>query len=186
MQVDFLERETGAAAPAAPLRKAAMLLHSMAEPDRGWMLARIDQAQRPRLEALLAELAALDFPVDADLVRESLSAVGTKVVTPLPRPADLSGWSGDEAAQVLLPEPDDVIALLLRAGDWAWAAPLRARLGAERTRAIEASPYSTAAEISAVMLEAATKAASSRFLALHEAPGMRRAARTPATTRRAP
>jgi hypothetical protein len=186
MQVDFLERETGVAAPAAPLRKAAMLLHSMAESDRGWMLARVDQAQRPRLEALLAELAALDFPIDANLVRESLSAVGTKVVTPLPRPADLSGWSVDDAAQVLVSEPDDVIALLLRAGDWPWAVPLRARLGPERTRTIEASPYSTAPQVSAVLLDAATKAAWSRFLALQQAPGTRRGAGTPATTRRAP
>lgn len=174
MQADFLEREIEAAAPAAPLRTAAMLLHSMAEPDRRWMLARIDPLQRGRVEALLAELAALDFPIDADLVRESLAAGPTKSSSPTPRSMDLSAWSADEAARVLLPEPDDLIALLLRAGDWAWAGPLRARLSAQRVHAVEASHYSTAGEISAALLSAAKKAAAARFLALHE-PTARRA-----------
>ncbi len=183
MQADFLERESGPAAPAAPLRKAAMLLHSMAEADRRWMLERLDSLQRPRLEALLAELTALAFPVDAELVRESLAGGAAKAATPTPRPVDLGGWSVDDAARVLLPEPDDLIALVLRAGEWAWAAALRAHLGAARIHAVESSRYSTLGEVSAVLLEAATKAAWSQFVALREAPAGQGVAKVSATTR---
>ena len=186
MQADFLEREIDAAAPAAPLRKAAMLLHSMTASDRQWMLARIDPVQRPRVEALLAELAGLEFPVDADLVRESLAAAETKATMPAPRPTDLSGWSADEAARMLLPESDDLIALLLRAGNWTWAGALRARLGTERARAVEASRYSTASEVSAVLLDAAKKAAQARFLALQQVPARQGVAKASTTARRAP
>ena len=168
MQADFLEREPGTVAPAAPLRKAAMLLHSMSEVDRRWMLARIDRAQRTRLEGLLDELTALEFPVDADLVRESLKAGTASTVAPTPRATDMSGWTAEQAAGVLLAEPDDLIALVLRAGDWPWAAALRARLGATRVRAIEASRYSAAAGVPAGLTEATLRAVGTRFMTLNE------------------
>ncbi len=183
MQADFLERESDAGAPGAPLRKAAMLLHSMAESDRRWMLARVDPAQRLRLDSLLAELVALEFPADADLVRESLATGARKAAAPASRPMDLTGWSADEAARMLLPEPDDLIALLLRAGDWNWTNALRVRLGADRVRAVDASRYSTAEQVSAALIEAAMKAAWSRFLVAQDAPARQRLAKAPATAR---
>lgn len=175
MDVDFLEREAGPMAPALPLRQAAMLLHSMTEPDRRWMLARLEPAQRTRVHALLEDLHALDFPIDAALVRESLEAAvhGDRVATP--RSTGMSGWSADQAANVLLDEPDDLIALVLRAGEWPWAPALRTRLGVIRSGAVEASRYSLAAEISPVLKAAAVKAATTRFAALDDAGSARRA-----------
>lgn len=159
MGADFLEREVGPAAPAMPLRKAAMLLHSMTEVDRRWMLARLAPAQRSRLNDLLAELAALDFPIDAALVRECLEAANDAEPTEALRHAGMSGWSADQAAEVLLGEPDDLIALVLRVGEWPWASALRARLGPARLSAVEASRYSMAPALSEELRHAAVTSA---------------------------
>lgn len=170
MAADFLARAIDAEAPAAPIRKAAMLLHSMTEVDRRWMLARIDAAQRPRIEQLLGELRTLDFPTDADLVRDSLKtapALGAMAPQPV---SHLSGWSPNDAARVLLQEPDDLIALILRSGAWPWAQNLRARLGAERTRNIDGSRYSLADALPVALTQAALNAATTSFLALPKAP----------------
>lgn len=176
MDVDFLEREAGPRAPAMPLRKAAMLLHSMTEVDRRWMLARLEPVQRTRLHELLEELHALDFPIDAALVRESLEpSIDADAAAPRPRTMGMSGWSADQAADVLLGEPDDLIALVLRAGEWPWAPALRTRLGAIRLRAVEASRYSVAADVSAVLTDAAMKAATTRFNVLDGTGSARRA-----------
>ena len=171
MPVDFLEREADPAA--LPLRKAAMFLHSMTEVDRRWMLARLDPAQRSRLDALLDELRALHFPVDPTLVRESLEPAADAGAGP--RGKGLAGWSASQAEDALLLEPDDVVALVLRAGEWPWAPALRARLGSTRLRAVEASRYSVATEISAVLKEAALKSALSRHAARTAAASARRA-----------
>lgn len=183
MQADFLDRSTDAA---VPLRKAAMLLHSMTQPDRRWMLERVDAAQRLRLEELLEELRALEFPIDAVLVRESLGSDATGATAPAAPTTDLSDWSTDEALEALRAEPDDLIALLLRAGDWSWAGELRARLGTERVRAIDASRYRLATEVSSVLFDAAVRVARSRIAALREHSAAPRKAKAPAMTRRAP
>ena len=183
MQADFLDRASDAA---SPLRKAAMLLHSMAQPDRRWMLERVDAAQRARLEALLEELRALEFPIDAALVRESLGSDTTAAIAPVVPTMDLSNWSADEALEVLQPEPDDLIALLLRAGDWPWAGELRTHLGAERLRAVDASRYSLASEVSSVLLDAAVRIAQSRVATLRERSAAPRRAKVPVMMRHAP
>ncbi|HEY9028921.1 MAG TPA: hypothetical protein VIP05_31835 [Burkholderiaceae bacterium] len=183
MQVDLLER---ASVAGAPLRKAAMLLHSMGEADRRWLLDRLDAAQRPRIEALLEELRVLEFPADADLVRESLvGAVAARPLagTPASGPA---GWSVEQATRVLLPEPDEVIALLLRAGDWPWAAGLRSRLGVERVRRVEASRYSRAVELPQSLLDAALAAARARFDARRDEASPDRVGKASTSTRRTP
>jgi len=87
---------------------------------------------------------------------------------------------------VLLPEPDDVIALLLRAGDWPCAGGLRSRLGAERARRVEGSRFSRSAEVSPALIDAATRAARARLDALREEAPAVRGGRLPATSRRAP
>lgn len=183
MQADFLDRATDAA---VPLRKAAMLLHSMSQPDRRWMLERVDAAQRARLEALLEELRALEFPIDAALVRESLGSEASASITPEVPTTDLPDWSVDEALEALRSEPDDLIALLLRAGDWPWAGELRTHLGAERLRAVDASRYSLASEVSSVLLDAAIRIAQSRVATLRERSAAPRRAKVPAMTRHAP
>ena len=181
MQADLLER---ASLAGAPLRKAAMLLHSMGEADRHWMLERLDAGQRPRIEALLSELRALEYPADPDLVRESLTgAVATRAA---PTAATgLAGWSVEQAAQVLLAEPDDVIALLLRAGAWPWADGLRSRLDAERARRVEGSRFTRSAEVSPALIDAATRAARARLDALRDEASAARGGRLLATSRRA-
>ena len=183
MQADFLGRSADAA---VPLRKAAMLLHSMTQPDRRWMLERVGAAQRRRLEALLEELQALEFPIDAALVRESLGSDATAAIAPALPTMDLSDWSADEALEALRPEPDDLIALLLRAGDWSWASELRARLGAGRVHTIDASRYRLASEVSGVLLDAAVRIARSRVARLRERSAAPRRAKVPVMTRHAP
>ncbi len=174
MQADFLELQSGALTPPLPLRKAAMLLHSMGDVDRRWMLARLEPGQRSRIEELLAELQALDFPVDAALVRESLETTRDVGSPATAAGIGMSGWSAEEAASVLLAEPDDLVALVLRAGDWAWAPAFRARLGSIRIRAVEASRYSLAADVSTVLQDAAVKAAIARLAGMAGSASARR------------
>lgn len=183
MQADLQEREVLAA---APLRKAAMFLHSMGEADRRWMLARLDAAQRPRIEALLDELRVLEFPADAALVRESLADTAAGQAEPSAPLTGLSGWSVEQAVQVLLQEPDDVVALVLRAGDWPWTSGLRARLGAERDRRVEESRFSVAAQVPAAVLESVMQAARDRFAALRDETPASRLAKAPIVSRRTP
>src|SRR5438105_1901857 len=85
MVAETLAARIDGAAPAAPLRKAALLLHAMNEVDRRWMLARVEEPQRTRVVALLEELVALAFPADPELLRESLgrSAASTSPSAPL-------------------------------------------------------------------------------------------------------
>ena len=154
MSLNFLEPGVEAA---APLRRAAMLLHSMAEPDRRWMLARVDASQRARLQALLDELAALDFPVDAELMREALAGV----VDTAPSPG-LAGWTADEALAVLRDERADVLALVLRAGAWPWTHALRTRLGTSHLRDVDASRYAAGSVPPAPLTQAAVAAARAR------------------------
>ena len=165
MPVDFIEPSIDLA---APLRQAAMLLHSMAEPDRRWMLARVDAAQRTRLQALLDELAALEFPVDPGLIREALAGMADSAES-LPQASGVASWTVDQATSVLRDERADVVALLLRAGDWPWAEGLRVRVGVARLRAIEESRYASGPLPPATFLRALIDAARARHDSLAEA-----------------
>jgi len=148
---DFvLDAEGGSAS----WRRAALLLHSMTGVDRDWMLSRLPVAHRRRLQSLLDELKRLGFEADPSLVREAIAASRS---APTPPAMNASGapsgaptqaasaaheqlrrWRADTAIDQLADEPDRLVAIVLAAGPWTWAASLERHLGVERMRRIDA------------------------------------------------
>ena len=110
--------------PALEGRKAALLLHSLAEQDRKWMLDRLDPRQKTEIEPLLAELRSLEVPVQPDLVRTLVrdAAAGT---APSQR---LAGVSPGAVHDLLSAEPARFVAQALQLGPASWSADPRARV----------------------------------------------------------
>jgi len=180
MHADSMSSRLEAGAPAAPLRKAALLLHAMCDADRRWMLEQVDASERARLDELLSELDALDFPSDAAFLDAVLqSAPPTRVEPGARGPAQ---WSVDDAWGVFHDEPDGVIAAALAAaqdgGSWSWGPALLRRLGEERATAIAASRKRIEARPRATaLMQSVMLASRARFEA---------SASVDTTTRRAP
>ena len=166
MHADSMATRLEAAVPAAPLRKVALLLHAMCGADRGWMLDQVDAGQRARLDELLAELGALDFPRDAAFLDAALQDAAPARVVPAARgPAQ---WSTDDAWRIFQDEPDGVIAAALAAAQdgasWSWESALLRRLGADRAAAVAACRERIAARPRApALLESVMLAARARF-----------------------
>ncbi|HRI55464.1 MAG TPA: hypothetical protein PK170_00035 [Anaerolineae bacterium] len=124
MSAEFGARlQTLVEGPALEGRKAALLLHSLSEQDRGWVLDRLAPSQKAEMEALLAELRSLQVPVQPDLVH-------TLVPDVAPKAMPLQGLAGVPAATVhdlLAGEPARLVALALQLGPASWSSDSRAR-----------------------------------------------------------
>jgi len=114
-------------------RRAALLLHSIVPADRQWLLDRLPPAQRSAIQALLDELTALGLPVDSELVR---SALAEPAAVPLDDTTALRAASGQRIAQLLVDEPDRLIARVLRCGPWPWQEAVLIHIGASRRRRV--------------------------------------------------
>lgn len=77
--------------------------------DRDWVLTKLGGPQRAELEALLAELAELGIPRDAELVSAALAASTPELAPKQVPPVSLQGES--KALARLLTAESDVIAL---------------------------------------------------------------------------
>lgn len=135
-----------AADPAgASLRKAALLLHAMAEGDRAWILSQLTDGERESIGSLLAELKELGIPADRSLLEDALGREG-------PRPPATEGSAQGEAALdalrraapgrlagVLRGEPAALIAGLLRISDWPWRKDLLRALETTLRRRVQAA-----------------------------------------------
>lgn len=119
----------------ATVRQAALLLHGMAPADRMWLLDQLSVEQQETLSTLLAELAELGVPSDAEFVRQA-------VAMPIPGAArSLASLGPAEVVglvELLKGEPPMLIAQLLAAGPWAWEKPLLHQMDAVKRRQIEA------------------------------------------------
>jgi len=185
MHSDLLSRGLEALQPEASLRRAALLLHSMSDDDREWLLAQVGSIYRARLEPLLAELAELQFPIDPELVRHSLETTPKR---PAPRsPHDLTRWSADDALRALQAEPDSFIALILEAGvksgrptdparNYSWEARFIACLGPQRAASVDEARVRWRGFEGESLVRAARAAAGSR---LHAADTLPTAGRLP-------
>jgi hypothetical protein len=127
--IDGIECET-AAAP-MPARRAALLVHAMAAPDRAWLLQRLPASQRAAVLRLLEELDALGVPSQPDLVRE---VCGATQAPPCNAPRALHEMDTRAVLHVLAAEPDALIAALLRAREDPWSQHLLSSLGDRRVR----------------------------------------------------
>ena len=114
-------------------RKAALMLASLAEGDRAWMLGQLEEKQRERLSALLEELRGLGLSPDAGMLDVALpreTATPAAPVAPAPRAIDVA--TPQAVHEVLAREPDWLIAALSRARAWPWREGLLRLLGTER------------------------------------------------------
>ena len=124
--------------PDADARQAALLLHTLVETDRRWMLDRLSASARSEAERLLAELATLGVPADPRLRDQLLAAdAGTRLAAAAPARQRLNAATAVEVADLLQGEPDALVARLLRAGDWPWRDGVLERLGSTRRQRIE-------------------------------------------------
>ncbi len=122
----------------AGARQAALLLHTLIETDRQWLLDRLSASARSEAERLLAELATLGMPTDPRMLDQMLAG---RAGAPVPAAASsrqrLYAATAVEVADLLQGEPDALVARLLRAGDWPWRDGVLERLGPTRRRCIE-------------------------------------------------
>jgi hypothetical protein len=96
----------------AALRRAALAVHAMTVEDREWLLRELPSAERTHLQPLLAELAELGIPPDADLLKDA--ALLPKSDAGGSEPTALSASSARSLARWLRPQPVQVTARLLR------------------------------------------------------------------------
>lgn len=123
-----------AGTPQRGLRRSALLLHSMTDIDRGWMLSRLETSQREALGRLIDELRTLGFPADPALLGDALRDDSTDGdgFAPSNRFPALERLTAGQAAELLHGEPDRLVALLLRAGPWPWQAEFLRQAGQAR------------------------------------------------------
>lgn len=136
----------GAAAATAGARQTALLLHTMGEADRNWMLRQLPARERASAEQLLAELTALGVPADRKLLQDVIAPAGGATppvgsVSPLaPRERTvqaLNGCAAETIGPLLQRESDGVVARVLGCADWAWREGVLQHLGPTRRRRIE-------------------------------------------------
>jgi hypothetical protein len=118
-------------------RRAALVLHALQEPDRAWLLASLQPAQRSLLEGLVEELQHLGIPTDPSLVDEAIGVTASRsraVARPASPEAKLEHADVRRLACILATEPAELTARLLGIRPWPWSAELLAQLGdAKRT-----------------------------------------------------
>lgn len=105
----------------APVQRAALVLHSLHDVDRAWVLDALPASQRSIIQPLLDELSQLGIPRDSELS----NILPTPSISPpgAGRTSALEGLGPEgvrNLAQVLQAEPLQVTACLLGARAWAW------------------------------------------------------------------
>lgn len=102
-------------------RKSALSLYQLAGKDRQWLLARLPQQHRGRLESLLAELESLGIPrqgYDAAAI-EDKSDTSDAALTPQDIQL-IDAAAAEEIATLLRGEAAAVVAAVLSLHDWRW------------------------------------------------------------------
>lgn len=133
-------------------RKAALKLHGMSDADRGWMLQRLPQDERARLNALLRELRDLGIKPD-QRVSDGVAAEEARqtFLSAIPEHSEvasaldiLCAANPGEISAVLSAEPENMVAAVLAVYPWTWRVRFLADCGAEKrqrlNRALMHSP----------------------------------------------
>ncbi|WP_005034705.1 hypothetical protein [Holophaga foetida] len=131
--------------PEAPMvslgneRKAALLLHSLGEEDRAWLLGQVDTTERHSLERMLQELQELGIPEDPGIIGEVIAQAPLPLAAPVRIASEANDWEAvlreaDPAIleRVLRDDPPGVTARLLLMVDWPWQERFMECLGALR------------------------------------------------------
>lgn len=104
-------------------RKAALLLHSLSEADRAWMLTRLGPSQRAALQPLLAELRSLRVPGQPELVRTQILERSREVGR-----QSLTSIAASRVRQLLACEPAGFVAQALKVGPSSWSDDFQLRV----------------------------------------------------------
>lgn len=123
------------------VRRAALLLHTLAPGDRAALLAQLDAAERSTLDELLGELDVLGIPRDRGLLEQTIAALPAIDPPPATAPglaAQLQAASVQDIARLLADEPAELVARLLICMQWRWSAELLAVLEPYKRRQVQA------------------------------------------------
>ena len=141
------------------MRKAALMLSSLRDEDRAWLLAQVGETERSQLGSLLAEVGELGVSLDAQTVRQLVQTSAAPESDSAPRP--LANASAQSVFEILAHEPDWLIAIVVQARPWKWREPFLVLLGTERRlRVRRARP---AAKVKPRMLEVLIAAVEARL-----------------------
>lgn len=123
----------------AGYRKAALLLHTLCESDRDWLLQQLDETSRQELQLLLHELKDLGIPESPELLEglkpEPASDSQPQTIDNLKRM--LAKVPADVISRVVAKEPAAFLSMLLKMHDWPWRNGVLSLLGASRRRQVE-------------------------------------------------
>lgn len=130
-------------------RKAALLLHSLNQGDRQWLLQQLTSEQRAQMSALLVELNDLGIPVEPSFIAGTLHGHGNPEraqdkINPTAlaledAPLTLEQLGRADPAfvfDIMADEPISLVACLLAIKDWTWQDEFLARFCEEKQRAI--------------------------------------------------
>ena len=111
------------------VRKAALLLHTLSDADRNWMLEQLPAQHRRQLLDLVEELRELGIPASQallDAVKDDTTAGRAPICVPA-----VDSWESwcaeiDRAGPsavwpILRAEPEHLIARVMAVRDWSWA-----------------------------------------------------------------
>jgi hypothetical protein len=134
------------------VRRAALVLHGLTPADREWVLERLPPSSCEELQPLLDELASLGMPGDPELIRSALQRVADGAQGVEPAFAVIAHASSEHVYDILVDEPDRLIAIVMSSSNWPWRDALLSRIDAARAQGIR-----------------------ERMMTLSVAPGLRRA-----------
>ena len=128
--------------------KAALVLHSVPQSDREWLLSQMKEADRHRLEILLAELEELSIPAQHELLEEITGAEANASrdradrddAIVMSQGSPLDGLNDVELrilADILAGESSQLVARLLRSRSWAWTDAVLTQMGHAKRAVIE-------------------------------------------------
>ncbi|QNB08836.1 hypothetical protein G5S34_20135 [Herbaspirillum frisingense] len=133
------------------VRRAALLLHTLAPADRVDMLAQFDAGQRTMLGKLLDELNTLGIPRDRDLLEQTMASLAVDGGDGENGDTDAAGLvaslqsaSAQDLLRVLADESVELTARLLACAKWRWAADFMAGLDPFKRRQVQALLHDTA------------------------------------------
>ena len=118
--------------PGADLRKAALMLSSLREEDRDWMLAQVGERERERLGSLVSEARSFGALLDAQTLGQLIQPAAAAPVTAAASETPIDSAAADAVHEVLTREPDWLIAIVLRERPWQWREAFLRLLGTER------------------------------------------------------
>jgi hypothetical protein len=103
-------------------RQLALRLHVLAKMDRDWLLGQIGESARSRMDALLLEISALGFNIDAQTLSDAFSSAASHPLSSLLETMNnlQPGW----LVQLLKSEPAAITTVINDAHDWQWQASL--------------------------------------------------------------